>query len=619
MRIRHLFPLGVALAVLAPAAALPFEPVPQDEKPLYRFDLAGRFYADAAAWDADAQRLRTLAGAVEARRGRLLDSPADLLAAVEAQAESADLSTKLYAYGAFRAAVDTKDQAYAEDYRRLKAETDARTAFVRSELAGLTRERLGEFIRQEPRLAPYRYALEDVVRLRPHLLSEDQESLLARLQPDLAGWQAVLFQAAFDRTSFPALGIPGRQETLPGDYEALLRDPDRGVRERAFRGYFAGLASLRDLAGFALLREMRALNAQAQMRGFPTYYDESLFRRHLTPAQVETLYAQIERRLPLYREYLAVRRERVRRRLNLPACEIWDEQAPSGSGPLPRLDVARASALVRESLGGLGPEYARTLNRFLAPGSGCLDLVGGPGRTQGAFCEGYFGVYMEGFSGSLTDTSTLAHEMGHAVYYQMLKDRTGSLLFGEGPKYMSESFSMFNEWLVRDRLIGREKDSALRKACAEEALDEAMMLFELARRARFEQVCYSRVASGRIADEKGFDEACLDTGIPCDPYFERYPELRVHWIRKHHYWTVPTYYLNYVVAHVLAMKYHELYLKDPAGFSKKYVDMMSAGFDRPAAERLKDYLGIDLEDPAFLDGAFALMERRLEEAKKAEN
>jgi oligoendopeptidase F len=211
---------------------------------------------------------------------------------------------------------------------------------------------------------------------------------------------------------------------------------------------------------------------------------------------------------------------------------------------------------------------------------------------------------MSNYQGLMDNVSTMAHEAGHAVHHKLVADTTGSLYLSLGPAYMTESFATFNEWLVRDHLFRTEKDPALLRAYKLDALNDEMYLWEVTRRADFELVAYDRVAKGELTDAKGFDKACVDTGRKYDLFFETAPDLRLNWIRKHHYWSVPTYYSNYVLAQILALTYYQHYLADPQGFAKKYTAMVGNGFDRPASALLKDFLGIDLNDPNLLVGVF---------------
>ncbi len=609
--------LGLAVTMAAPAQEQkkPFDPVPENERNLYRFDFKKNFYADDAAWQADMAKARSQVEAIQGFKGRLLESPATLLKALEARRESEDLLIKLYAYGEFTSAVDTKNRKYMDAYETLRAEADARESFFAVELRSLDAAKLEAMVKREPKLSSYRFVLEAAVREAPHVLSEKEESLLAELGPALSSWEPALFQLTFDRTAFPKIEASGAERSLHLDYSTLMKDPDRSVREKAFREYYKQLGELSDLAGFSLVKEMQANNEVSKLHGFPTYYHEALFDAYLSRGELDNLYGQIEAELPLYHQYLDMKMDRAAKSLGIGRAEIWDMDMPAKGVPELRFTAGEGC---REGLAAckvLGDEYSRELGKLLDPKNGRLDIVGGPNRGQGAFCEGNFAYFMDNYQGYLDDVATLVHESGHAIHHQLVLNHRGSLYFSEGPAYMTESFATFNEWLLRDHLMKTLKDEGARRAVRSQSLDEMMVLWEIARRAKFEMVSYDRVAAGEITGAGGFDKACEDTGLKYDPFFARYPEMKVQWMRKHHYWDVPGYYFNYVLAHILALTYYQRYLDDPAGFPKKYIAMVSQGFDRPAEELLKDFLGIDLKDPKVLQGVFAMMKRQMADVR----
>ncbi len=612
---RILFALFLVLFLAAGAAAAEktnsFEPVPANLVEAYRFDLTGNFYPDEAAWQKDMDTARSMVDKLESYRGRLLESPKDLLGYMDIFRDFTDLRTKLYAYGEFVFAIDTEDRGPYEAYLDLMADQGARTSFARVELLSLSPETFEKWLKEEPRLLPYRYRIEDIIRMAPHTLGEKEEAILAKTGPDRTSWQTVLFQKAFDGTRFPTILANGKELDVHLHFGGLLRNSDPAVRERAFKEYYAKLDALSGMAGFGLLRLMRATNDEASLRGFDTYYNQSLFERYLSREQIDNLYRQMEANLPLYHDYQRYRMEGLQAQYGLPKASFWDMDMPLGGATPPRYDIVSASELILASLSVLGPEYSRETAALLDPENGRLDIVGGPGRDMGAFCEGNFGFFMDNYQGYLTHVSTLSHEAGHAIHHQVELNHQGSLLFGDGPSFMTESFSMFNEWLLRDYILKNEKDPELLKSYRNDALYEMAYVWELARRAKFEMISYDRAADGTIKDAAGFDTVCLEVGNLYDLFFKTTPELKVHWMRKHHYWSVPTYYINYVVAHVLALTYYQRYLEDPEGFSKRYVEMQAAGFDRPAAQLLKDFLDIDMNDPALLEGTFKLIRSRL--------
>lgn len=615
MRVISVLMLMLIVAGSAVIAASPFEPVPAARKKAYAFKFKKNFYADEAAWREDVSRARSMTISIKQYRGKLLDSPANLLAVMDQMAKLDDLMVKLYAYGEFREAVNTSDRKALESYQQLEADMEAKTSFIAVELKALTPEKLKAMFKKEPALLPYRYIIEDKVRQGPHTLSVDKESILAKFGPDLTAWQPVLFQKVFDRTNFPKIDVNGKKYDVHVDYDTLVRNPDRAVREKAFKEYYGTFEKISDLVGFALFNEMKNYNHEASLRGFDTYYNETLFNRYLSRKQIDNLYSQIEKNLPLYHRYQRYKMDEVRKALGVKHAEIWDMDVSIGKTPQPRYTADQAVDLTKKALSVLGPHYSSRLEELLDPANGRLDIVGGPRRGQGAFTEGYYGFFMDNYQGYLTNVSTIAHEAGHAIHYRIVMDKRKHIIFADGPSYMTESFAMFNELLLRDYILKHTQDTATKKYVDRDMLNEMMYLWELARRAKFEMVSYDRVAEGTIDDEKGFDAACEDTGRLYDLWFPRYPELKVHWIRKHHYWSVPTYYVNYVLAQVLCLTYYQEYLKDPVGFPKRYVSMIENGFDRPASQLLKDFLGIDINDPKLLDGTMDMIKARFNEVK----
>ncbi|MFZ2961029.1 MAG: M3 family metallopeptidase [Candidatus Ozemobacteraceae bacterium] len=601
------------------AAEAAFEPVPPSQRDSWRFQLTKRFCVDDAAAKAENIKILDAVKKLESFKGKVLSSPKELLATLDARRELGDLTDKMDAYVFFKKAINTDDRKAFETQEKVDAEAGARISFLRVELKVLTPEKLKEMLAAEPGLNRYNYFLGNIVRNGPHTLSEEKESILSSLTPDLTSWQGNLFQKIFDRNTFPIIQVGGKEFNVHQDFEGLMRSPDRPAREKTFKEYYAFFKKNADLLAFGLRQEMKTLNNIAKLRGFETYFHEALFEMYTSRKQVDTLYAQIEAAMPLYHDYQKFRGEVQKADLGIPVADIWDVEVPPKDAVSLHFTAASATAMILEALKPLGATYSHELGLLLDPKNGRLDIVGGPKREQGAFCIGYFGYFVDNFQGFLNDVSTMAHESGHAMMSQLVTNIKGSLLFESGPSFMTESYAMFNEQLVRDYLLKTEKDPAVIAGIRWDVVSEMMYLWELARRAKFEMVSYDRVASDEIVDEKGFNKACMDVGKVYDLFFATHPELENHWIRKHHYWTSPTYYINYVFAHMLALKYYSMFQADPVGFPPKYVAMVSAGFDRPAGALLKDFLGIDLDDPSTLKSVIDMIQKQFDSLKAAKS
>ena len=76
------------------------------------------------------------------------------------------------------------------------------------------------------------------------------------------------------------------------------------------------------------------------------------------------------------------------------------------------------------------------------------------------------------------------------------------------------------------------------------------------------------------------------------------------------------YYVNYVFAQMLALKYYELFQTDPRGFVPKYLALVKNGFDAPPSALLKKFLGFDFKDPKLVSQALSVVETKLADLQK---
>ncbi len=611
----QVFSLFFLLSFLAPAI-MAFEPFTEEEKKLFKFDLKKNFYQNKEEFQNDVNRAKELIAKIEEHKGRVGESAKELYELFSLISNYTDIYYKIYAYGEFCEAINTKDRKPYEKYLEISSEGESRTAFVKVELQNLSTEKFQDYLKEFPELKKYEYVINDTLRKSPHLLSKEKEEILSKLSPTRFEWEGVLFQLMFDRTKFEEIEFQGKKYNTGIDFEGLIRNPSRQIREKAFKSYFETLKSISDVCGFALLNLMKSLNEEANLRGFATYYDQTLFESYITRGEIENIFNQLKENSNIYKEYQQYKLENAKKREELSNAKIWDIELPPSDAEEPRFTANRAVDTVTNSLSVLGSKYLAELSALLNPKNGRLDIVGGPNRKQGAFCEAGFGFFQDNFQGYLSDISTLAHESGHAIHHRLVLLNRNGEMFSQGPPYLTESFAMFNEYLLRDYLLKTLKNEKEKKAIIYDQLNEEMYLWELARRAEFEMVSYDKIASEEIKDCEGFNTVCFEVGKKYDIFFDKYPELRLLWMRKHHYWTVPAYYKNYVVAQILALKYFELYKKDPVNFPKKYIAMVETGMDREPQKLLKDFLGIDLNDKNLLKNTLEMVKEHFEAVKK---
>lgn len=594
----------------------PFVPIPTDAQPLYHFNFARNFFATPEAEKADRQKLQSTLGDMESLKGKTGASAANLLRAMELSDRVTSEFMRHYIYLYLRYATNTKDTDSLDAQNALGAELDRRTSFLRTELIALDDAAVAKYLKEEPKLEVYRFAIESARRYKPHTLSLPEEELLGATGTLMRDWQSELYQRNIDRTNF------GKVHGAEGDLdvwkqqEAIRNSADRAVREAGFKKRYAGMASQRDLYAFALSRLVKARNQISQLRHYRDNPDEVHFGLYLTTDQVKNLFDQILRQGDFNRRYQRLRADRVKQQSGFEDVNVWDMTFIPPGKERPRFNIESATRVVEETLAPFGSDYGSQLAALLDPKHGRLDLVPGDNRVPGAFAWGFPGsqpsiFYDFAFEGYYDDVSTLIHESGHGVHFQLMGENHVIPSYADGPSYFTESFAIFNELLLGDQLFRNETDPFRKTYFLEQFMQQAMSVFGVTRQAAIEQAIYDGVAKSDLKNADDFDKLAKRMGSRVSIWFDKHDELKMEWIDVHHFYDNPMYYVNYVFAELLSLKYFEMYQRDREHFVPRYIALVRNGFSAPPAELLKKFLDIDLSDPNLVPGAVTILDGKI--------
>jgi oligoendopeptidase F len=607
---------AAALLTAAVAAQDNFVAIPKADEARYHFDLQRNFFASPAAEKAGRAGYQAALKELEGLKGRVAASPSNLLRAFTLYDKALVEFIRHYTYLYLRYAVNTKDEASDTEAREMDADFSARTAFLRQELTRTDERTLDTFAKREPALKGYLFAAESARRHRPHTLSLKEEETLAALSDAATGWQYDLYQSLLRRTRFGTVKTPEGELDVRRQRAAVAAHPDRAVREEGFKKLYAGYASQRDLYAFALVRLAAARNRLARARHFEDAPSEVFFDSYLSREEVSNLLERIAGLADVYKRYQRLRAEEAARRLGYADVALWDINASTSGERPPRFTIEEARRVIREALAPLGPDYGRQLALLLDPADGRMDIVPGDDRKSGGFSKGFPGVttvfFSGGFAGSYNDVRVLAHESTHAVHRQLMADNHVRPVYAEGPHYLFESFAIFNELLLPDYLYRNASDPRLRRYFLEQFFEgKGMTMFSVAQEEAVELAVYEGVGRGAVGSADDLDALTKQVAARYSVWAGRHDELKMQWMTSPLFYEDPLYDINYVYGALLALKYYEMYTRDPAGFVPRYLALMRNGFDAPPAALLKRFLDIDPRDPRLLADAVRLLEEKV--------
>jgi len=568
--------------------------------------IAGTLHACRARAEAFAARYRGVLRAPGGPQGETL-----LAALVELEGLQEALG-RVGTYASLLYASDTADPVYRDLRERVEqAATEIGNLVLFFDLEWMQlADDLADGLLADPRLAAYRHHLAQLRRMRPHILSEAEEQLLN--ERDNTGRRAFarLFTELTTSLSFP-FARDGREERLTmSELLALVHDPDREVRRRAYESLFEVLSSQGLVLTFVYDTLLQDQLVADRLRRFPHPMAERNLGNEIDEAAVEQMLAVTEANYSLAQRYFRLKADLLR----LPRLGLHDQYAPVGT-PLPRCSFAAAQEMVLQAFGAFAPPVRDIAERFFA--GRWIDAEVRPGKQGGAFCvspsPSLHPYILCNHTDNLRDAMTLAHELGHGLHGWLARKQT--LFNYDTPLTMAETASVFAESLVFDRLLAAEREPGVRLALlAGKIEDICATVFRQTVLTRFEQAAFRGRAAGRLTA----DGVCQDWLQANRAYYGDAVELpesyRWGWSYIPHFIHSRFYCYAYVFGELLVLSLYRQYKEEGAAFVPKYLQLLEAGgSDSP--ERLLAPLGVDFRDAAFWQRGFAELQELVVQAE----
>src|SRR5664279_249401 len=117
-----------------------------------------------------------------------------------------------------------------------------------------------------------------------------------------------------------------------------------------------------------------------------------------------------------------------------------------------------------------------------------------------------------------------------------------------------------------------------------------MEMFVVGEEEALELAIYEGVRQGTVQTADDLDSLARKINTTYSIWPGKHDELRMNWITSSLFYEDPLYDINYVYGALLALKYYELYARDPKVFVPRYIALLKSGFGAPPAELLKQHL-----------------------------
>jgi oligoendopeptidase F len=580
-----------------------------------------RLEAEDVVWDlTDLVRARSfdellddadrLADELATERGTVAGYDRDaLLSFMTRQAELSEALGKAGSWASLQFAADVTDPengARMQHYQERATAVSTKLIWFDLEWVALDAAAAADLLDDE-RLHFAKHYLEDLRKMRPHLLSEAEERILTEKAVTGKGAWSRLFS---ELTSTIKVDLDGREATLEEGL-SRIQSPDPEVRAAAAAAVTAGLAPGLRTRAFIYNTLLADKATDDRLRSYPTWITSRNMSNEASDESVQALVDSVKRRYDLPQRWYALKA----RVLGVERIKDYDRMASLATSDA-RIGWDEAKAIVLDSYASFSDEMASTAKRFFD--DRWIDAPARPGKRPGAFCSytvpSVHPYVFLNYTSRRNDVLTLAHELGHGLHAWLARDQGP---FHQGtPLTLAETASVFGETVTFGKLLDQTTEPNERLALLAENIEGAIAtVFRQTAMNRFEDGCHTaRRTEGELSVDR-FGELWYETQHEMlGDAVEITDGYRTWWSYVPHFIGTPGYVYAYAYGQLLALSVYAQYTEQGSDFVPRYLHMLSSGGSM-APEELGRIVGCDLADPGFWDGGLALIEQQVDQAE----
>ncbi|MCS0786633.1 M3 family oligoendopeptidase [Cytobacillus firmus] len=440
-------------------------------------------------------------------------------------------------------------------------------------------------------------------------LSQEEETVINALAVDgYHGW-GQMYDVIVGNIKIPYTENGEIKQLSVGQAANKFSSPDRKLRKEVFDNWEKSWNSQSDylsktlnhLAGFRL-------NIY-KLRGWSDFLKEPLDLNRMKKETLGTMWNVISRNKAPLIKYL----ERKAKLLGLEKLSWYDLDAPLSKSET-KLTYQQGADFILEQFAHFGEEMTTFSKKAFE--EKWIEAEDRPGKAPGGF-HTYFPessqsrIFMT-YSGTPSNVSTLAHELGHGFHTYAMRDL--HLLNRNYAMNVAETASTFAEMIVSDAAVKNAGSEEEKLALLEDKVQRSVaLLMNIHARFLFETRFYEERKRGIVSADR-LNEIMTDAqkeayGNALDEYHPSF------WASKLHFFItgVPFYNFPYTFGYLFSLGIYAQALKEGKGYEEKYIALLKDTASMTVEDLAMKHLNADLTKPEFWESAVQLCMDDVEE------
>lgn len=572
-------------------------------------------FADQAAWDQEFQDIKKLAQKASEFQGKL-DNAEVIRDCFKLEDDISFKLERVYVYAHLHHDEDTAEatyQALSQKAKKLNVEVSEALSFVTPEILAQPEQKLDQYI-ADPALAPYRFTLQEMKREKAHILSKSEEALLAQVGTLSQAPQNIFSMLNNADLKFPNIKDEhgNEVELTHGSYIQYLENPNREVRERAFKAVYDTYARNKNTIAASLSANVNKNIFYSRVRKYPSVLEMSLYGDNIPKEVYTNLVDTIHESLPLLHRYMKLRKKL----LGVDELHMYDLFAPLVKEYKWDITFDEAKAMTVEGLKPLGKEYLDVLKKGYS--DRWIDVYENENKRTGAYSWGAYGTHpyvLLNHKDNLNSMFTLAHEMGHALH-SYFSDEALPYRDAQYTIFLAEVASTTNEALLMDYLLKHATDPKQKMYLLTYYADQfRTTVFRQTMFAEFEKIIHERAEQGESLTPQALSDIYYELnmkyhgdGMTVDK------DIAMEWARIPHFYN-SFYVYKYATGFSAATSFSKQILEEGQPAVDRYLGFLKSGGSDFSINILKK-AGVDMSSPKPIREAMSVFESLIEEMEK---
>ncbi len=590
-------------------------PQRQDIPAEYKWRLEDLYPTDAA-WEADYKKAMSAAEKMASYKGELCTDASKLLEYMQFDDEMTVLLENLINYAQRRSDEDTRKSEYQDMVSRIETvlvEISSATAFVTPEILSISDETLDQFYKTCPEMELYRRCLDRVRLKREHILSENEEKLLALTGEMMSSPDTIYSMFNDADLKFPDAtdGDGNTYQVTHGSFIPLMQSQDRILRKSAFEALYHTYEDFKNTTAATLAAQVKTLVFRAKARKYDSTLEAALYGNEVPVDVYKQLIEAVHSNISYMHRYVKLRKKL----LGVDELHAYDLYCPIVGDLDINIPFEQAKQEVFDSLAPMGEEYRAILKKGFD--EGWIDIYENEGKRSGAYSAGarVHPYVLLNHKDTLDSEFTLAHEMGHAIH-SYLSNTTQPVCYADYVIFVAEVASTCNESLLMQHLLKTTTDKKRRAYLINYFLEQfRTTLYRQTMFAEFELIINQKCENGES----------LTADVLCEIYRDLNKfyygddiiidsELDMEWAR------IPHFYYNYYVYQYAtgfsaAIALSQRILREGESAVKDYIGFLSGGCSTDPINLLKG-AGVDMTSTKPVTEALQLFNSLIDEMEQ---